>query len=102
MGNCRIRLLLFASLRDNLSEDSVVDLLLHQDHWTTSQELKIHLLEELRRRWIAKHGSNDNIELPLPRTIMLAIDDEYIQDNVTDIVLRDNQELALIPPVSGG
>lgn len=98
-----IKLYVFASLRDLLSEEPVIDIDLKQSNWPNDQDLKRYLLGILKNRWIIRQTSkfHHQVELPPPNTYMLAINEKYVTPN-EPISLRINDEIALIPPVTGG
>lgn len=102
-----IKLLTFASLRDRLSEEPVVSLSIETDVWRSSDDLKKFLLQKLHARWATRQRAtgelNRTLELPPAKTFMLAINETQVSENNTEqIVLQDCDQVALIPPVSGG
>lgn len=106
-----IKLYLFASLRDLFSEESEIDMILEKTCWTNADELKLFLLNELKNKWIERQkvlkvANNDqicNLELPRPATIMLTINEYYVDNSShSQLNLSDKTIIALIPPVSGG
>lgn len=98
-----IKLYLFASLRDMLSEESVIDVDLDRDIWPNDDELKRGLLGILKSRWSTRQSpkSHPQLELPSTKIYMLAINEKYVTPN-EPIILRTDDEIALIPPVTGG
>lgn len=98
-----IKLYIFASLRDILTEKPVIDVDLNHDNWPNDHELKRNLLDILKSRWLTRQApkSNLHLELPSTKTYMLAINEKYVIPN-EPIILKTNDEIALIPPVTGG
>lgn len=97
------KLYVFASLRDLLSEESVIDIDLERNNWPNDEDLKRNLLDILKNRWLTRQTSkfHHQVELPPPKIYMLAINEKYVTPN-EPISIRTNDEIALIPPVTGG
>lgn len=102
-GMISVKLYLFASLRDILSEGSIIEVALHKTCWSDGHELKQFLLDQLKSRWTRRHNYDEGGQPTLPpaSTLMLAINKSYITAN-KQIQLTSEDEIALIPPVSGG
>lgn len=96
-----VKLLLFASLRDNLKEESSIDITLDKKEWSGDEELKKILLNELKRRWAERNPKSTSVELPPARTLMLAVNEDYVSP-YENIKISAGDNIALIPPVSGG
>lgn len=109
-----IKLLIFASLRDTFGEQQEILLNIGRTNWNTAKLLKMHLLEELRSRWLQRKHDNSqtssnhdgqSAKIGAPNfnqnSIMLAINEMFINPNETVNLQRDDV-VALIPPVSGG
>ena len=95
-----IKLLMFAYLKDLFRVNSVLEISFEKDSWTSAGELKEFLLNELYLK-SKGHLDENKVELPSPGTIMLAINEEYV--NAQDpLQLKAGDVIALIPPVSGG
>lgn len=99
----QINLLMFASLRDKFSEEDLVKITIDKTDWPNSSQLKDHLLSVLAGRWFLKYGQDQVEEFKLPdqASLMLAINESYV-DSSKSIQLSDGDNIALIPPVSGG
>lgn len=96
-----VKLLLFASLRDNLKEESSIEITLDKKEWSGDEELKKILLNELKRRWAERNPKSTSVELPPARTLMLAVNEDYVSP-YENIKISPGDNIALIPPVSGG
>lgn len=99
-----IKLYIFASLKDALSEKNKIEIDLEQTEWSSDDELKIHLLNVLKKRWMIKHGqfgTRQPPDIPSSQTFMLAINEKYVNPNES-IELMNKDEIALIPPITGG
>ena len=79
----KIRILFFASLRERAGRKSI-------EHDIAAGTTAADLLEELRRDLPAMAAAG---------RISLAVNEEYCEPSQE---LRDGDEIALIPPVSGG
>ena len=75
------KILFFAHLRDSVGEEFI--------KINASGKTVAELKEELIR----------NYKLPKLDTVMTAVNEEFAQD---DEVIQDGDEIAFIPPVSGG
>lgn len=102
MTTIAVRLYVFAYLRDVFSVDQETRINLSRVEWSSSEELKSKLLEELHRL-PNKNGilPPKDIHTVRPESIMLALNEEFIQPGER-VRLVENDVLALIPPVSGG
>ncbi len=80
----KIQLLLFASCRDAIGAK---ELIVELAEGTTAAGLKDELVSRYPKL------------LPLKEKLLVAANTEYIEGGT---VLRDGDEIALIPPVSGG
>jgi molybdopterin converting factor subunit 1 len=83
-----VRALLFAHARELAGGVSEVSLHI-DDGWTTAQ-----CLENILTRFPALKS--------LASCLTLALNDSYVDKNAPPILVRDGDELALIPPISGG
>ncbi|KAH8964310.1 hypothetical protein BDL97_04G059900 [Sphagnum fallax] len=84
----RVRAQLFAHARELAGGVSEVSLEI-DDGWTTAQ-----CLEDILTRFPALKS--------LASCLTLALNDSYVDKNAPPILVRDGDELALIPPISGG
>lgn len=95
-----VKLFVFACLRDQLQVDRGMEVSIEENNWSSSNELKMHLLNLLQ-----KIGSNSTEQkqhqIVNPKTIMLAINEKFVEPN-EEISLSNEDIIALIPPVSGG
>ena len=108
-----IKLLIFASLRDTFQEQRELVLDIEQAEWKSVTDLKLKLIEILQVRWLQRNHETENIYnenlqsigINIPtfnhRSIMLAVNTNFIHTNDA-INLRENDKVAMIPPVSGG
>lgn len=96
-----VKLLLFASLRDNLNEQSSIDITLDKKEWSGDEELKKLLLDVLKKRWFERNPTTNSVNLPPARTLMLAVNEDYVSP-YENLKLSAGDNIALIPPVSGG
>lgn len=101
----KVNILVFASLRDSLSEASDFTTTIENETWPNDFELKDYLLRLLEKR--SDERSEElgmKVELKnflRPENFLLAIDEEYTQPG-KEINLREDARIALIPPVCGG
>jgi molybdopterin synthase catalytic subunit len=84
----RVRAQLFAHARELAGGVSEVSLDI-DDGWTTAQ-----CLEDILTRFPALKS--------LAPCLTLALNDSYLDKNAPPMLVRDGDELALIPPISGG
>ncbi|CAK9222870.1 unnamed protein product [Sphagnum troendelagicum] len=84
----RVRAQLFAHARELAGGVSEVSLEV-DDGWTTAQ-----CFEDILTRFPALKS--------LASCLTLALNDSYVDKNAPPILVRDGDELALIPPISGG
>lgn len=106
-----VKLLIFAHVRDSLSENPEICVKLDKSEWENDVELKKYMTEYLLKRWqdrqLTRGTCNiSTIEQPdretlNPNDFMLAINEDYISPG-SAISLNENDRIALIPPVSGG
>jgi molybdopterin converting factor small subunit len=85
-----VSLLLFASAKDRIGGQNEIKMTIDRV-WENSEVLKKHIclnvLEQLS---------------DLEPVLALAINEEYVTDSDKQILLNDNDVLALIPPITGG
>lgn len=99
----KIKLLIFASLKDSLREKSTHSIEVPKTDWLES-DLKDYCIEYLRTRWIARHKCVMGVEQEAnlkTRCILLAINEKYLNQSET-VTLVEGDHIALIPPVCGG
>jgi len=86
-----VKVLYFASVREQLGNIQEEKYAIEKEITTLKQ-----LVEEIKN----KHKDNEGFKELLDRS-MIAVDDEY-QYELGTIVLKGNEEVAIIPPISGG
>ena len=84
LHDMKVRLRFFASLRESLGASEA--------EWTVAESATVHDL------WNALCAEHPNLER-LTSSISFAVNREYVERNHR---LSDDDEVALIPPVSGG
>lgn len=100
----KVKIYTFASLRQGLAEDPEFCLDMNRAYWDSGEELKSHIFHVLSERQSSRFAgqvSAKDYTLPEPRTIMLAINETFIEPGKS-VQLSPMDIIALIPPVSGG
>ncbi|XP_054157867.1 molybdopterin synthase sulfur carrier subunit-like [Oppia nitens] len=87
-----ISVLLFAMARDRVGTDRVAVPLVTR-HWPSRQLLLDYLFQT---------SPELQVLTELRPILAVAINEQYVTDDDTDIVLEDNDVVALIPPITGG
>lgn len=95
-----VRLYIFASIREILSEQRERQISLDKTHWSCAKELQQHLLKILKEDWLVRQKDTNAVLTNLP-PIMLIINESYVDPNQA-VQLSDQDTICLIPPITGG